>query len=67
MKSYLNIFIFLILIQSFQSIEEDLVIESKALGAELTSLKYNITFFNFETLLYDDSTKLKTKEIIEFL
>ena len=40
MKSYLNIFIFLILIQSFQSIEEDLVIESKALGAELTSIKY---------------------------
>ncbi len=40
MKSYLNILIFLILIQSFYNIEQDLVIQSKTFGAELTSIKY---------------------------
>ena len=40
MKSYLNILIFLILIQSFYNIEQDLVIQSKTYGAELTSIKY---------------------------
>ena len=40
MVSYLKILIVLLFIQSINTIEEDLVIQSKSLGAELTSIQY---------------------------
>ena len=40
MVSYLKMFIFLLFIQSIFSKEQDLIIQSKALGAELTSIQY---------------------------